>query len=80
MSKSQKKLPEQAAYRVFVILALHPTLKLKTQTFESVCVGRCENPSSALLLVREALRSRTIVDPKYVLLVPESQLQVPLPK
>jgi hypothetical protein len=80
MNRSQRKLPEQAMYRVFVILASHPTVNPRTHTYKSVCVGQCENPSSALPLVRKALRSQTIVDPKFVLLVPESQLQAPLPK
>jgi len=61
-------------YKVFVILGPRSTAS-NTQKLESLSVGCCDTPSDALQLVQEALHKKAIVNPKFVLLVPDSQLR-----
>ena len=66
--------PNLENYRVFAIVAAGNSKSLPCQ---AVCVGKCDAPADASQLVQEALNSNLIVTPEFVLLVPESQFEVP---
>ncbi len=77
-NRKQSSVSGGRIYRVFVILAVHGSLtKSQAHDYCSVYVGQCEGPTSASLLVQKALSKGTVADPKFVLLVPNSQIEAP---
>lgn len=64
-------------YKVFAIVV---NFDSKREPYRAVYVGQCDTPSGASQIMDDAIKKQLVTNPKFVLLVPETQLDAICPE